>query len=114
MTNNNRVQLVKSLYEAFMSGNRKFYEEHLSDDFIFSSPVDVGLDKDGYFNRCWPGSGKGGKIKYIRLIESGSEVVVTYESTSIDGKKGRNTEIIGFDGNKVSSIEVYFGWAIET
>ena len=112
MTNDSRIQLTKGLYEAFMSGDRKFYEEHLSDDFIFSSPVDVGLDKDGYFNRCWLGAGKGGKINYIRLIESDNEVVVTYESTSSDGKKGRNTEIIGFKDNKVSSIEVYFGWSI--
>lgn len=114
MTNDGRIQLAKGLYEAFMSGDRKFYEEHLSDDFIFSSPVDVGLDKDGYFNRCWPGAGKGGIINYIRLFESENEVVVTYESTSANGKKGRNTEIVGFDGNKVSSIEVYFGWIVES
>jgi hypothetical protein len=109
---NNRIQLVKGLYDAFMSGDRKFYEEHLSSDFIFSSPVDVELDRAGYFKRCWPGAGKGGKINYIRFIESENEVVVTYESISSDGSKGRNTEIISFKGNKVSSIEVYFGWAI--
>jgi ketosteroid isomerase-like protein len=109
---NNRIQLVKRLYEAYMSGDRNFYEEHLSDDFTFSSPVDVSLDKNGYFRRCWPGAGKGGKINYIRLIEFDNEVVVTYESTSADGKKGRNTEVIVFKDNKISSIEVYFGWAI--
>ena len=113
MTNNSRIQLTKGLYEAFMSGDRKFYEEHLSDDFVFSSPVDVGLDKDGYFNRCWPGAGKGGKINYIRLIESNDEVVVTYESISAGAKKGRNTEIICFKDNKVSRIEVYFGWVVK-
>src|ERR1700722_10261924 len=104
---NNRIQVVQQLYDDFMSGDRKFYEEHLSDNFTFSSPVDVGLDKDGYFSRCWPGAGKGGEINYIRLFESNNEVVVTYESTSADGKKGRNTEIISFKDNKIISIEVY-------
>src|ERR1700722_14791222 len=108
---NNRIQVVQQLYDDFMSGDRKFYEEHLSDDFTFSSPVDVGLDKDGYFRRCWPGAGKGGRINYVRLIESANEVVATYESIDSDGNKGRNTEIIGFNGEKVSTIEVYFGWS---
>jgi len=114
MAISNQLQLAKELYKAFMSGDRKFYEEHLLDDFIFSSPHDVGLDKAGYFERCWPGSGQGGKIDFIRLVESKNEVIVTYESTKPDGSKGRNTEIIGFKDNKIRSIEVYFGWDIRT
>jgi ketosteroid isomerase-like protein len=114
MPNDDRIQLTKDLYEAYTSGDRKFYEDHLSDDFTFSSPADVGLDKAGYFERCWPGAGQGGKFDYVRLIESGSEVVVTYESTAADGSRGRNTEIVGFSGNNISSIEVYFGWNIAT
>lgn len=114
MTSADRPQLAKELYHAFMSGDRTFYEEHLSDDFIFSSPHDIGLDRDGYFERCWPGSGRGGTIDFVRLVESADEVIVTYESTTPDGDRGRNTEIIGFTGTKISSVEVYFGWAIPT
>jgi hypothetical protein len=33
-----------------------------------------------------------------------------YESTKIDGKRFRNTEILTFDGEKISKAEVYFGW----
>jgi hypothetical protein len=112
MTSSIHLQLAKRLYEAFMSGDRQFYEENLSNDFIFSSPYDIGLDRTGYFERCWPGAGQGGKINFVRLIESKDEVIVTYESTKPDGSKGRNTEIIGFKDNKISSVEVYFGWNI--
>lgn len=41
----NRRELAKGLYKAFMTGDRKFYEDHLSDDFVFSSPSDVGLNR---------------------------------------------------------------------
>jgi hypothetical protein len=44
------------------------------------------------------------------VIESGDEVVVTYESRRPDGSGGRNAEILTFEGNKISRVEVYFGW----
>jgi hypothetical protein len=37
-------------------------------------------------------------------------VVVTYESRRADGSGGRNTEVLTFDGDKISRVEVYFGW----
>jgi hypothetical protein len=112
MTSTDRIQLAKDFYKAFMSGDRTWYEEHLSDDLVFSSPVDVGLDRAGYFERCWPGSGHGGKLEFVRLLASGDEVIVTYESAKPDGSKGRNTEILGFQDSKLRSVEVYFGWDV--
>jgi hypothetical protein len=109
-----RPTLVKQLYEGFVSGDREYVEQLMANDFTFSSPVDVGLDRAGYFMRCWPGSGKGGTFKFTRLIEHDDEVIVTYESQKPDGSKGCNTEILRFRGNKISNIEVYFGWNIPT
>ncbi len=45
----------------------------------------------------------------MRVVESGDEVIVTYEIERPDGG-GRNTEVLTFDGDKVSRVEVYFGW----
>jgi hypothetical protein len=112
MANTDRLQLAHQFYRAFMSGDREFYEYHLSSDFTFSSRLDVGLDRAGYFERCWPGAGQGGRIDFVRFIESIDEAVITYESTSPNGSKGRNTEIMGFDGDKVNNVEVYFGWDV--
>jgi hypothetical protein len=58
MISSDRIQLAKDFHDAFMSGDRTWYEEHPTDDLVFSSPVDVGLDWAGYFDRCWPGSGQ--------------------------------------------------------
>jgi hypothetical protein len=39
-------------------------------------------------------------------------VVVTYEATKIDGQRFRNTEILTFDGERITIAEVYFGWSM--
>jgi ketosteroid isomerase-like protein len=105
-----RKQLARQSYAAFAAGNRAFFEEHLSDDFRFSSPPDPMLDRDGYFERCWPGAGRGTAYEFVRLVESGDEVIVTYELRRGDGTGGRNTEVLTFEGDKISRVEVYFGW----
>jgi ketosteroid isomerase-like protein len=104
--------LAQRSYEAFAAGDRKFFERHLAEDFTFSSPLDVGLDREGYFKRCWPGAGAGQRFDFLRLMEHDDEVVVTYEMTKSSGEKGRNTEILRIKGNKIVNVEVYFGWDI--
>jgi hypothetical protein len=47
------------------------------------------------------------------MIESGDEVIVTYESTKTDGNRFRNTEVHSFAGDKICRTEVYFGWNLE-
>ena len=43
----------------------------------------------------------------------GDEVVVTYECTRTDGRRFRNTEVLGFDGDRIRRVEVYFGWDLD-
>ncbi|MBV9423267.1 MAG: nuclear transport factor 2 family protein [Solirubrobacterales bacterium] len=105
-----RVQRARALYEAFAAGDRDSVQRSFTDDFLFFSPLDVGLDRAGYFERCWPGSGQGQRFHFVRLIESGDEVVVTYEMTKRDGSRGRNSEILTFRGDRIRQAEVYFGW----
>jgi len=105
-----RVNRARELYLAFAAGNREVVDGILSDEFTFSSPVDVGLDRAGYFDRCWPGAGQGQQFDFVRLVESGDEIIVTYEMTRRDGVRGRNTEILTFGGDRIVGAEVYFGW----
>jgi ketosteroid isomerase-like protein len=105
-----RLQLARDAYRAYESGDRSVIEELLSDDFVFYSPADVGIDRARYFERCWPNAELIEAFEFTRLIEAGDEVVVTYESTRADGSRFRNTEVLTFKGDKISRAEVYFGW----
>jgi ketosteroid isomerase-like protein len=108
-----RLQTVRDAYGAYESGDRSVLEGILSDDYTFFSPYDVGIDRARYFERCWPNAEQLEGFELVRLIESGDEVVVTYESTKTDGKRFRNTEIHTFEGDKIRRTEVYFGWDLE-
>ena len=93
--------------------DRSIVEETLSEDFTFYSPPDPGIDRATYFERCWPNSELLESFDFVRLIESGDEVVITYESTKTDGSRFRNTEVLTFDGDEISKAEVYFGWDVK-
>jgi len=105
-----RLQLVRDSYRAYETGDRDLIERVIADDFVFSAPPDVGIDRATYFERCWPNAGHVATFEYVRLRETGGEVLVTYEATRADGTRFRNTEIFGFAGDRIASVEVYFGW----
>ena len=73
----------------------------------------MGIDLRTYFERCWPNHETIASFTFERLFERDDEVIVTYEATRTDGTRFRNTEILGFDGDKVGRVEVYFGWDVE-
>lgn len=106
----NRTELARGCYEAYVSDDRDAIEDLLSGDFIFFSPPDPGIDRDAYFERCWPNHETISHFDFLRLIESGDEVIVTYEATKSDGKRFRNTEVLTFRGDELVKAEVYFGW----
>ena len=105
-----RLQLVRDCYAAYESGDPRALEENLSDDFTFWSPYDAGIDRATYFERCWPNADLIESYELARMVEAGDEVIVTYEATKSDGKRFRNTEVLTFDGDRISRVEVYFGW----
>lgn len=110
MPSDDRLRIARDCYEAYASGDRRVVEGLLTDDFTFSSPADVGIDRAAYFERCWPGSETIAAFAFARLVEAGDEVIVTYEATRTDGSRFRNTEVLAFDGDMIRRAEVYFGW----
>jgi ketosteroid isomerase-like protein len=110
MPTSDRLQLARDVYGAYESGDRRVVEEILSDDFTFYSPADVGIGRSTYFERCWPNAALIDGFEFVRLVQVGDEVVVTYESRKTDGSRFRNTEVLTFDGDRICKAEVYFGW----
>jgi len=105
-----RVRIARETYGAYESGDRSAVERHLDSAFRFYSPADVGIDRSTYFERCWPNAESIAEFEFKRIIQSGEELVVTYEATKTDGGRFRNTEVLTFVGDKITRAEVYFGW----
>src|ERR1700759_3149662 len=98
MASTDRLQIARESYGAYASGDRGRIEELMAADLRFFSPPDPGIDRRAYFERCWPNAETLSAFEFVRLAEiEGDEVLVTYESTKTDGRRFRNTEILGFD-----------------
>lgn len=110
MPTTDRKELARAMYGAYEAGDRGVVEALLTDDFTFHAPPDPQLDRAAYFERCWPNAGLINSFEFVRMIEHGDEVIVTYESTKEDGSRFRNTEILTFAGDRLREVEVYFGW----
>jgi ketosteroid isomerase-like protein len=113
MATNNRLDLARAAYRAYETGDRDLIESLLAEGLTFYSPSDPGIDRETYFERCWPNAGTTESFEFVRLIESGDEVVVTYELTKTDGHSFRNTEVLAFEGDRIERVEVYFGWDVD-
>ena len=110
MSNSDRTRLARASYEAYERGDRQALEDLIADDFAFWSPQDAGIDRATYFDRCWPNNETLAAFEFKRLHEAGDEVLVTYEAERKDGSRFRNTEVLTFAGDRLSRVEVYFGW----
>jgi ketosteroid isomerase-like protein len=108
-----RKQIARDVYNAYGSGDRQVVDDVLTDDFTFYSPPDPGIDRATYFERCWPNSELIESFEFVRLVEAGDEVIVTYRSEKTDGHRFCNTEILTFRGDMICRAEVYFGWDLE-
>ena len=46
------------------------------------------------------------------MVVTGEHAYVTYEVSTVSGKRFRNTELLKVSHGKVVDVEVYFGWPI--
>jgi ketosteroid isomerase-like protein len=101
--------LVCASFSAYRSGDRDALEELLSDDFTFTSPVDDHIDRETYFERCWPNHETIDRHEIEKLFVEGNEAFVRYVAHKTDGKRFRNTELFTIEGDKIKAVDVYFG-----
>jgi len=109
MKTGNLADQVRGYFEAFRSGDRRFMETHLSDDFTFTSPYDDRIDKRAYFERCWPNRSLIRTHHIETVVASGNEAFVLYECELAAGPRFRNAERFLFENGKLRQVEVFFG-----
>ena len=103
------TNVVRAYCGAYQTGNREVAESLLAEDFSFTSPHDDGIDKATYFERCWPDRDPSHEQRIESLIVDGDQAFVTYRCSTANGKSFRNTEFLTFSGERIASVDVYFG-----
>jgi ketosteroid isomerase-like protein len=108
-----KPDIIRALFAAYRANDRASVENSFTADFRFTSPYDDRIDKATYFERCWRVSDWIERQQLEKIFVEGEEAFVTYEVATKDGKRFRNTEFFVFAGDKISSIDVYFGATYE-
>jgi ketosteroid isomerase-like protein len=105
--------IIRGIFAAYLSNDRKAVENSLTEDFRFTSPFDDEIDRATYFERCWRGRDWIERHEIEKILVEGDEAFVTYRCVAEGGRSFRNTEFFTFAGDKVSRIDVYFGATYE-
>ncbi len=113
MPSASRPEIIRAIFAAYLSNDRKVVEESLTDDFRFTSPYDDEIDKATYFAGCWRNSDWIERHELAKIFVEGDEAFVTYKCVARGGRSFRNTEFFTFEGDKVKRIDVYFGATYE-
>ena len=53
MPRQSKAEIIRGLFAAYLSNDRKAVEDAFADGFRFTSPYDDEIDKATYFVRCW-------------------------------------------------------------
>ena len=104
-----KAEIIRALFAAYLSNDRKAVEESFTGDFRFTSPYDDEIDKPTYFARCWRVADWIERHELERIFVEGDGAFVTYKCVAKGGKNFRNTEFFTFEGDKIKRIDVYFG-----
>ena len=105
--------VVRAYLGAYESENRDAAEKLLSEDFTFTSPHDDAIDRATYFERCWPQGDASRDQTIEKIVVDGDKAFVTYSCATGNGKSFRNTEFFTFSGERIASVDVYFGAAYQ-
>jgi ketosteroid isomerase-like protein len=108
-----KPDIIRALFAAYLSNDRKAVENSLTEDFRFTSPYDDEIDKATYFERCWRNSDWIERHEVEKIVVEGDGAFVTYRCVAKGGKSFRNTEFFTFVDGRVSRIDVYFGATYE-
>ncbi|MFQ8434113.1 nuclear transport factor 2 family protein, partial [Amaricoccus sp. W119] len=50
-------KIVRAAYTAYLAHDRAALEALFAPNYRFTSPLDNGIDRATYFERCWPSNG---------------------------------------------------------
>ncbi|RZJ14783.1 MAG: nuclear transport factor 2 family protein [Haliea sp.] len=105
--------VVRAYCTAYENADRATAEHLLADDFTFTSPNDDGIDRATYFARCWPDQDPARDQQIENIVVDGERAFVTYRCSTAGGQMFRNTEFLTFAGDRIASVNVYFGAAYQ-
>ena len=105
------VAVVRELYRCFREQDRAAAELLISPDFRFTSPQDDHLDRDAFFERCFPTIHRFRRYTLLHAVDTDDHHVLSvYEYELADGGGTyRNAELHTVHDGRADEVQVFFG-----
>jgi ketosteroid isomerase-like protein len=104
---------VRAVFRAYLDQDRQTADRLLADDLVFTSPQDDHIDRDAYFERCFPTADRFRSQELLEVVDTDAGgVFILYEYELKDGARYRNTEYLTVRDGQVSEIQVFFGGTV--
>ena len=105
--------VVRANFDAYVRQDRAAAEALVGDELTFTSPQDDHIDRDAFFERCFPTADRVSRQELLHVVDTGSgDVFIMYEYELKTGGTHRNTELITVVDGRIVEIQVFFGGAV--
>jgi hypothetical protein len=102
--------LVRKYYKGWERKDWTAFNLLLTDDFIFTSPMDAHISKSAFKKGCWDTQiAHIGQFDLEHVVGTGNDAFVMYLCHTTNGKTFRNVEYFRLKGDQVEAVECYFG-----
>jgi hypothetical protein len=107
------VAVARKLLKAYLEQDRIEAERLLAAELTFTSPQDDHIDRDAYFERCFPTAGRlRSQTLLYDVALDGANAAIVYEYVLHSGERYRNTEVITVRNDQAIEIQVFFGGVV--
>lgn len=104
------LSVAVDLLQAYIEQDRTGAESLLAADLTFTSPQDDRIDREAYFERCFPTADRFRTQTLLHRADLDEQhVVIVYEYELMTGARHRNVEIITVADGQATEIQVFFG-----
>lgn len=101
---------VRKYYKGWEMKDWPAFNNLLTDDFTFSSPIDAHISKSAFKKGCWDTQIPFiGRFDLEHVAGTGNLAFVMYLCHTTNDKTFRNVEFLRLRGERVEAVECYFG-----
>jgi len=104
-----KEKVVRAYYTGFETHNWNLVASQLADGFTFTTPINDHISVKEFKDECWGTNRFTKKVHFIKWAQSRNDLVLLGGINTTDNKLVRNVDIYTFSGERIKSIEVFFG-----
>jgi hypothetical protein len=109
-TQTEKEKIIRNYFSGWQNKDWNVVANNLAEGFTFTSPApDDHINMQQFKDKCWVQADHIRTFEFPKVAESGNQAFAIVHVLTTDNRVLRNVEFFTFEGQKIKSIEVFFG-----